>query len=190
MGGSSSISAGCMADFDFELDLVDHNERFLLFTYERIRRLFPDAAKRVRLFHGDLPSYVSQEMMNGGRTGYVVHHQVVRDMASLSFVRDKLYAIIAQDTQLRGAVAHVNFVDMALYAVFGLDLKYAPIGCVYDKKDSRTAPNSYRRNYFMSGAPEGIVLPMSANSFRYPHPRLKIEDFLPAKREPSPATAA
>ena len=31
----------------------------------------------------------------------------------------------------------------------------------------------------MPDKPEGFVLPMSLNDFHYPHPDLKIEDFLP-----------
>lgn len=65
MGGSSAILAGCSESCDFDLDMVDINETYLLFAYERIRRTFPAAAERVRLFHGDLASYVRNVMMAG-----------------------------------------------------------------------------------------------------------------------------
>lgn len=190
MGGSSSIFAGCMDAFNFDLDLVDIHAPYLQFAHERIRRMYPEAAGRVRLFHGDLPSYVRNVMLDQPRVRHVVHHdgahnfnQVVKDMAALSFVQDRLHAIIAQDTHLRGKIEKMNFVDMALYAVFGLDLNYAPIGAAYEELDPRTGPNEYQGNYFMPEAPEGFVLPMSCNSFRYPHPALSMEDFLPAAEE-------
>ena len=187
LGGASSILAGCMDRFDFTLDIVDISPQFLLYSHERLRRMYPDAAGRVRLFHGDLPSYVREVMMTQPRDGTIIHHdgahdfnQVVKDMAALSFVREQLYAIIAQDTHLRGTVEHMNFVDMALYAVFGMDLTYCPIGAHYDEHDSVTHPNQYQGNYFIPGQAEGYVLPMGLNSFHYPHPDLSIDDFLPA----------
>lgn len=194
MGGASGVLAGLVGPFDFDLDMVDIDANCLRFAYERLRRMYPEAAGRVRLFHGDLPSYVAA-ILDEAPAKMVIHHdgahdfnQVVKDMAALSFVRDRLHAIIAQDTHLRGTVEHMNFVDMAMYAVFGLDLNYAPIGTTYMDIDSRTSPNIYQGNYFMPDAPEGFVLPMSMNEFHYPHPNLKIEDFLPIK--PSEALAA
>jgi hypothetical protein len=187
MGGSSAVLTGCMTPFGFDLDMVDVNLAYLHFAYERVRRLYPEEAGRIRLFHGDLPAYVRTAMGEPAGGGYVIHHdgahdfnQVVRDMASLSFIRERLCAIIAQDTHLRGAIGHMNFVDMAMYAVFGLDLNYAPIGASYGASDPRTAPNAFEGNYFMADKPEGFVLPMAMNGFVYPHPGLSIDDFLPA----------
>lgn len=181
MGGSSVMFAGCAGRFDYDLDLVDIDANNLRFAYERIRRTTPEATARVRLFHGDLPSYVRKVLMQEAPR-CVVHHdgahdfnQVVKDLASLSYVADKLHAVIAQDTHLRGTIEHMNFVDMALYAVFGLDLSYAPIGEVYQEHDSRTTPNPYQGNYFRPGVPEGFVLPMSMNRFHYPHPSMTID---------------
>lgn len=191
MGGSAGIIAGCGEAFDFDLDLVDLNVDYLLFSYERIRRMFPDAARRVRLFHGDLPAYVRNVMMEEGRERCLIHHdgahdfnQVVRDLASLSFVRDQVHSIVAQDTHLRGRVDHMNFVDLAIYAVFGTDLSYIPIGAAFPEGDPRTAPNPYQGNYFVPYAYEGMVIPIAANSFRYPYPDHPAEHFLPAKTPP------
>ncbi|QQV78487.1 hypothetical protein H5J25_07575 [Sphingomonas aliaeris] len=187
MGGASSVIAGCIEHFHFDLDLIDTHLPHLLFAYERIRRLYPESIGRVRLFHGDLPSYV-RHVLDERSDKYVIHHdgshnfeQVVRDMASLSFIQQRLCAIIAQDTHLRGAVKYMSFVDMAMYAVFGLDLKYAPIGTAYAAHDSRTDPNQYEGNYFMPDAPEGFVLPMAVNRFQYPHPTMDMDQFLPPK---------
>lgn len=196
MGGSSSIFAGCMDKFDFDLDLVDTSASFLQFSYERIRRTFPEAAGRVRMFHGDLPAYVRHVMLEKRGIRHIIHHdgahdfnQVVKDMASLYYVRQSLFAIIAQDTHLRGTVQHMNFVDMAMYAVFGTDLKFAPIGEAYPEGSEMSRPNIYQGNYFMPGAAEGFVLPMAANRFVYPHPALRMDDFLPPEREEAPLPA-
>lgn len=185
MGGSSGILGGCIGPFDFDLDMIDIHANRLHFAYERIRRMYPEAIGRVRLFHGDLPHYV-QAISREAPRSTIVHHDgshdfnvVVKDMAALSFMRDQLCAIIVQDTHLRGTIKHMNFVDMALYAVFGKDLAYAPIGTSYTADDERVNPNPYQGNYFMADEPEGFVLPMHLNEFRYPHPDLKIEDFLP-----------
>ncbi|MDH7975035.1 class I SAM-dependent methyltransferase [Sphingomonas sp. AR_OL41] len=187
MGGSSSIFAGCMERLDFTLDLVDIHPGRLRFSYERVRRLYPEAAARVRLFHGDLAHYVRAVMMVEPKRATIVHHdgshefkQVVKDMASLYYVRDQLFAVIAQDTHLRGSIESTLFVDMALYAVFGTDLKFAPIGAVYGAGDPLCDPNRYEGNYFIPGRHEGIVIPMSCNEFRYPHPLQSIDEFLPA----------
>lgn len=182
MGGASTVIAGCSTWFDYDIDLVDIHAPFLLYAYERIRRIYPEAAHRVRLFHGDLPAYVQTVLMREDPGKCVVHHdgahdfnQVVKDMASLSYIEDKLHAIIAQDTHLRGTIDKMNFVDMALYAVFGLDLNYAPIGACYEAHDHRTAPNQYQGNYFVAGQHEGFVLPMAMNRFVYPHPGIGLE---------------
>lgn len=189
MGGATAYLAGCTGHFDFDLDMVDVNADFLRFAYERTRRLYPDATGRIRLFHGDLPSYTRHVMLEEQGGSYIIHHdgahdfnQVVKDMSALYYVRDKVFAIIAQDTHLRGTIHKMNFVDMALYAVFGTDLKYAPIGAVYTGDNEMTRPNHYQGNYFMSGVAEGVVLPMAANRFVYPHPALSIDDFLPQAR--------
>lgn len=180
MGGASSVIAGCAERFDFDIDLVDISAEFLQFSHERIRRAFPGAAGRVRLFHGDVPSYVKQVMLeeSGGRS--LLHHdgahdfnQVVTDLTALSFVRANLHSIIAQDTHLRDDLEHMNFVDLALKAVFGSDFNYMPIGKIYDPGDREmTSPNRFQGNYFLPGVPEGMVLPLHANRFHYPHPSM------------------
>nr|WP_299914110.1 class I SAM-dependent methyltransferase [Sphingomonas bacterium] len=187
MGGSSSILAGCMDRLDFTLDLIDIHPNRLHFSYERVRRMFPDAVARVRLFHGDLAHYVRSVMMVEAPRSTVVHHdgshefkQVVKDMASLYYVRQQLFAVIAQDTHLRGSIDSTAFVDMALYAVFGTDLNYCPIGAVYPAGDPICDPNRFEGHYFVPGCHEGIVIPMSCNEFRYPHPLQAMEEFLPA----------
>jgi len=187
MGGSSTILAGCLGRMDFTLDLVDINIPRLYFSYERVRRMYPEAAARMRLFYGDLSHYVRRVMMVEPPRSTIVHHdgshefsQVVKDLASLYYVRDQLFAVIAQDSHLRGPIAMNNFVDLAIYAVFGTELGYAPIGAVFDENDPLCRPNAYEGQYFVPGRPEGLVIPMACNRFHYPHPLQKMEDFLPA----------
>ncbi len=189
MGGATAYLGGCVEPFDFDLDLVDVSAEYLRFAYERTRRTFPEAAGRMRLFHGDVPSYVRHVMLeeHGRRT--IVHHdgdhnfiQVVKDLAALSFVRDDLVALIAQDTHLRGTPEFMNFVDMALYAVFGTELNYTGIGSAYHGDTQMTQPNCYQGNYFMPGVVEGVVVPMATNQFLYPHRLLGPEHFLPPAR--------
>lgn len=184
MGGSTSVIAGCMDDFHFGLDLVDVDARYLRFTYERVRRTH--GARDVRLFWGDLPSYVKAVLLPEAATRTLVHHDgahdfnvVIRDLAVLSFVRNKVHALIMQDTNLRGRIRHCNFVDAALYAIFGEGMAYAPIGAVYAESNKRMMdPNPYEGNYFLPGAPEGMVIPLQHNTFRYPHPSMTLDEFI------------
>ena len=186
MGGSASVIAGAAERLDYDFDIVDISENALLFTFERIRRAFPEAAKRVRLFHGSLPQYVARSLDSGDDARIVAHHdgahdfmQVTKDLSSLSFLRDRLHSLIIQDTHLRGTMEFCNFVDMAVYAVFGTDVNYFPIGSAYTAAQTDLMnPNRYQGNYFMPDVPEGIVIPMSSNSFKYPHPMLPLESFL------------
>jgi hypothetical protein len=190
MGGATSYLAGCIEAFDYDLDLVDIRAECLRFAHERVRRMYPEAAKRIRLFHGDVPSYVRHVMREERGRPTILHHdgahdfnQVVKDLSALYFAREDLVALVAQDTHLRGTPEHMSFVDMALYAVFGVDLKFAPIGSVYQAETVMTRPNEIQGNYFMPGVAEGVVLPMAANRFVYPHPGLGAEHFLPPARE-------
>jgi cephalosporin hydroxylase len=186
LGGSTSFFAGCIEPFDYDLDMIDIRPDFLRFAYERVRRMYPESAKRIRLFHGDLATYVRRVMIAEPSRRYLVHHdgahnfdQVVVDMASLYYARNSIHAVIAQDTHLRGTIANMNFVDLALQAVFGSDLNFAPIGSVYGEHDHVTAPNMYEGNYFLPNVSEGMVLPMAVNRFRYPHPSVNVDFFLP-----------
>lgn len=197
MGGSSAFLAGCIDRFDYDLDLIDIDARRLRSSYERVRRSFPESVHRVRIFHGDLPTYVARVLTHEDSGRVLVHHdgshrfnQVVKDMASLYFVRDKLLAVIAQDTNLRGRPDEDIFVDLALYAVFGTDVRYASIGTACEPHEERTRPHPTTGLYFLPGVPEGVVIPMAANSFHYPHAGMTLADIagetqeLPAAKAP------
>jgi len=192
MGGASVMIAGCMDKFDFDLDLVDLNAGYLQFAYERIRRVYPEAAGRVRLYQGEIADYVRDAMLPSHADGdaapaaapskSIIHHdgahdfgQVVRDLTALSFAQASIHSIIAQDTHLRGSLEHMNFVDLALAAVFGNDINHAPIGNVIEDWHPNTNPDRYYGNYFRPNVAEGMVIPLSMNSFQYPHPSATFE---------------
>jgi hypothetical protein len=186
MGGASTLLAGCLVPMDLTLDLVDISREYLLFTYERIHRTFPEAADRVRLFHGDLPTYVHQVLGNDADCSALVHHdgahdfqQVVKDLSSLYYVRDRVRGLMIQDTHLRGRIEYCNFVDAAVYAVFGFDMKCQPLGQRYGEGHAALEPNRYQGNYFLPNTAEGAFIPFAANTFKYPHPSMKLEEFLP-----------
>ena len=184
MGGSTSILAGCAHYLGIELDLIDINRNFLQFAHERARRSYPEAVEsRVRMFHGTLPEYVRDVLMGEENVKIIIHHdgshsfeQVIRDLGSLYYLKDKLHSILIQDTHLRGIPKYFNFVDAAVYSIFGRDVTYAPIGSVYN--DSRLfEPNKWEGNYFMPGEPEGMYIPLSHNKFHYPHPKIGFSEF-------------
>ncbi|WP_207926319.1 class I SAM-dependent methyltransferase [Actinocrispum wychmicini] len=190
MGGSASVFAGCVEPMGVELDLVDTNQAYLQFTYERLRRTFPRAASRVRMFYGDLPTYVRNVLCAEEGVRSLVHHdgahdfgQVVKDLASLYFVRDRVHGVAIQDTHLRSSnVEFFTFVDSAVHAVFGGDVTYEPLGSRYDADNSMMMnPNPYEGNYFLAGQPEGMYIELSRNEFRYPHPAMSLDAFLPAQ---------
>ncbi|MFC2049308.1 hypothetical protein ACFLR2_01380 [Chlamydiota bacterium] len=183
MGGASCILAGQIEDSAIELDLVDANPVFLRFTYERIRRAFPKAALRVRLFFGDLPTYVKNVLSHAHKSKHLIHHdashnfnEVVRDLASLSFVQDKIVGLMIQDTHLRSSNIHYYvFVDAALYAVFGSNMQYLEIGSKYSDNTNPAFEEEGYGTYFLGGHPEGIYIPFFPGLFRYPHARVKLE---------------
>ncbi|QFG27035.1 class I SAM-dependent methyltransferase [Actinomadura sp. WMMB 499] len=192
MGGSSTVFAGCVEPMGFELDLVDVNPVYLQFAYERIRRTFPGATPRVRMFYGDLPTYVQKVLVPEAATRAIVHHdgahdfnQVVKDISSLYFVRDRVHSLAIQDTHLRGLIEHFNFVDAAVYAMFGVDVKYEPVGARYEEGSSVTHPNQWNGNYFLAGMSEGMYIPFDGVEWKYPHPSMDLETFLPVKRDPA-----
>jgi cephalosporin hydroxylase len=185
MGGASTILAGCAHIMGLELDLVDIDAACLRFTYERIRRTFPEQAAKVRLYHGDLPSYVRDVLLSDTRAKALVQHdgshefeQVVKDLSMLSFVKDRIHSITVQDTHLRGLPHAMQFVDAAVFAVFGYDAKFSAMGTAYAADNQlMTTPNRFQGNYFLPETYEGLCLAISENSFRYPHPSVPLEAF-------------
>ncbi|MCP9980006.1 class I SAM-dependent methyltransferase [Actinomadura madurae] len=192
MGGSSAILAGCVEPMGLELDLVDANTAYLQFTHERLRRIFPRAMTRVRMFHGDLPTYVANVLSAEHGTRALVHHdgahgfdQVVKDLSSLFFVRDRVHGLAIQATHLRGDIRYLNFVDAAVYAMFGVGVKYEPLGANFPAGAPVTEPNEWNGNYFLAGQPEGMYVPFDGVEWKYPHPSMELEAFMPVKAAPA-----
>lgn len=187
MGGSSVILAGCAERIDAELVMIDIDERYLQFGYQRLIRSFPDAASRVKLYLGDLPVYVRDVLIpEQSQSRLLVHHDaghafhdLIRDLGALSFVKDRLLGVMVQDTHLRGPPKGMRFVDLALLGIFGTDMQFIGMGSVYTEEEhpELLVPNQYAGGYFLPDKLEGMYVPMSHNSFEYPHPRLTIDQF-------------
>ncbi len=181
LGGASCVFAGCVQPFELELDLIDAKKEFLLFTYERIRRAFPEAITKVRLFFGDIPTYVKNVVAKEDQTDILIHHdashnfnEVVRDLASLYYVKEKLHGIIIQDTHLRSAkLDRYIFVDAAVYAIFGFNIHFMELGAKFGRS---TEPAYAGKTYFIDHHAEGFYLPFGLNHFLYPHPNMKMEE--------------
>ncbi|MFD0855755.1 class I SAM-dependent methyltransferase [Actinomadura adrarensis] len=192
MGGSSAVLAGCVEPMGLELDLVDVNAAYLRFTHERLRRLFPNAAARIRMFHGDLPTYASAVLKDEAKTHAFVHHdgshqfeQVVKDLSALYFIRERVHALAIHATHLRGPIVHGNFVDAAVHAVFGARVPFEPLGARFPEDAPVTEPNRWDGNYFLAGTPEAMYIRFDGLEWRYPHPSMELDEFLPVKGGPS-----
>lgn len=181
LGGASCIFAGCAEEFNIELDLIEAKKEFLLYTYERLRRAFPNAAKKVRLFYGNMHAYITNVVQKEKQTKIMFHHdaghnynQVLNDIASLYFVREKTTGLIIQDTHLRSAkVDNFIFVDAAVFSAFGFAAKFTEIGMKYSQT---TQPNYKGQTYFIDQHPEGFFIPFAENSFQFPHPTMTLEE--------------
>ena len=185
MGGASVVLAGCAHELGLELDLIDIGDTYLRFAYERIRRTYPEHAHKVRLFHGDLRTYIRDVLMKEQNVTAFVNHdaghsfnQVVIDLGSLYYVKEKVHGIAVQDTHLRGMPAGFKFVDAAIFAIFGFNTVYAPIGFKYKPEQTNmTNPNPFDSNYFLPDTPEGWYLTLEDNTFKYPHPSISFDAF-------------
>lgn len=188
-GSVSCIMAGCIEDSNIQLDLVDINKVFLRISYERIRRLYPEVAARTRMFFGDIPTYVKNVLMKEENTCNLIHHdgshtfnEVIKDIASLYYVKDKVQGLLIQDTNLRaGNIDTYVFVDAALYAVFGSDLQYFDTGMTYNHTAHPAFQFSIHGTYWLANKPEGMYIPFALQKFNYPHPSIEFERFLPKK---------
>ncbi len=180
-GGSSRWLYVASRLFNFTLDIVDASANNLAVTRERLLDVFGEVGTNVRFYHGDLCSYVANVAMHERREATTVHHdgphtfhECLQDFASLYYIRDTLDYLIVQDTNLRSSRMDLySFVDMAAYAVFGKDHPYTPIG----KSLTVDNPVYDSKIYFEDAEPEGKVIPMRGMVFRYPHHKLKAENY-------------
>lgn len=187
-GDLSGLLAGMLEHLEATLDLVDMNPIYLFKTYEQIKKLFPEAASKVKLFFGDLPSYI-KNVAGTSTQIHLIHYQgsynfndVVRDIGATYFARQKIVGTIIHNTHLRTTdMNYYAFVDVALYALFGLNVQFLKLGEQEDVK-SELYFLSQPSIYFAHPSIDGMYLPYAVNHFRYPHPNTQLEDFF-AKNE-------
>lgn len=180
-GGSSRWLYVASRLFNFTIDIVDANADYLAAARARVLDACGEIGPGVRFFHGDLCTYVDQVARHERRPNTTIHHdgphtfhECMQDFASLYFIRDTLLHLIIQDTNLRSAQIDLySFVDMAAYAVFGIDHPFQPIG----QQLKVDAPVWGAKIYFDDAEPEGKVIPMRDVEFRYPHPSVTAEEF-------------
>jgi hypothetical protein len=108
---------------------------------------------------------------------------VIKDLSALYFVRDRVHCLAVQDTHLRGSIEHYNFVDAAVYAMFGGEVRYEPLGANFPEGSPVTEPNQWNGNYFLAGRPEGMYIPFEGLEWRYPHPSMELESFMPVRAD-------
>ncbi len=182
-GGTTAFFAGCLRNTNISMDLIDGDKRFLEFTYERIRRTFPEVAPRIRLFYGTMPDYVKKVMLVEPPVKSLVHHdashcfnEVLQDLVSLYFVRDRIQGLMIQDTNLRANnVKGYLFVDAALYATFGDRMQYLEIGEKHAEY-SKVSKDNVWHGFFTPQHAEGMYIPFYEGLFRYPHPNSQFDD--------------
>ena len=180
-GGSTRWLYVASRLFNFTLDVVDANLDNLAAARERVLDACGEIGEGVRFFHGDLCTYVDQVARHERRSATTIHHdgphsfhECLQDFASLYFIRDTLLHLIIQDTNLRSAnIDLYSFVDMAAYAVFGLNHPFQPIG----KQLKVDAPVWNAKIYFEDNEPEGKIIPMRDVQFHYPHPSVTADEY-------------
>lgn len=185
LGNFPCLLAGLIESTLVSLDLVDIHKQHLYIAYRRIFDLYPTVASRVRLFFGDLPSYVARTA-HQKNTINMVHYngsynfnEIVNDLASLSFIKEKVLNVLTQHVNLRSVqMSEYVFPDLAMLSVFGLNIHSQKLGQMLQ---TDTEPNIAQQEFYyrISQRVEGLSIPLAENVFRYPHPRCNtINDFL------------
>lgn len=174
LGGATAFLALCAKEQDFQLDLVDLNLAYLGYTHQLISRMIPEAEHRIRIFHGDFPAYVKEGGITGINDAFVqfdASHRfgdVVRDLTAMSRIADTVRGFAIQDTHLRaGNINAEVFVDLAVYAVFGMNAKFQEIGIKVPPQPIEV-PSGDWELYMQPKASEGFLLELKDNVFEYP----------------------
>lgn len=174
LGGATAFLALCAKDQDFQLDLVDLNSAYLGYTHQLICRMVPEAEHRLRIFHGDFPAYVKATGITGNNNTFVqfdASHRfgdVVRDLVAIGQIADAVHGFAIQDTHLRsGNINGEVFVDLAVYAVFGMNAKFREIGLRVPAQPIKV-PSGDWELYMQPNASEGFLLELKDNIFEYP----------------------
>lgn len=183
-GDLSCQLAGLLNHCNVTLDLVDIDKENLYYAYKNISAVFPEVLPRVRLFYGDLPIYIknvinqTNDLNNLFYQGSYNFNDVIRDLGSTYFAKDKIAGIFISNTHLRNTnMNYYPFIDAAIYALFGMDVKFFKLG---EEKYEETAlqQDVMHATYLSRNRVDGMYIPLSHNQFRYPHPNNKLDDFI------------
>lgn len=185
LGGGSAFLALAAVELGYELHLIDLNPQFLGYTFERVLAIAPEAEGRVKIFHGDFPSYVEKgHLLQKNKANFAqfdASHRfpdVVRDMVAVCRGERWIKSFAIQDTHLRSHYVEGEvFVDMAVYSVFGLRPKFRPIGSMTSSR-RMDLPNSEWKLFMRPNAPEGMLLELKDNPCVY-RPRGEGDDAAP-----------
>ena len=186
LGDLSLLFAGSLDSTEATLDLVDIDVKRLRYAYERVRRAFPAAVTKVRLFFGDLPTYIDKVLKKSDQKT-VVHYKgsyafndVIRDIGSLSYVKQKILSVIVHNTNLRSTdISEFAFADVALFSIFGEQIKYLHLGEIL--KQDEMQDNAAKKLYYLANYFEGLFIPLLHNEFHYPHSNECLDNFLYSK---------
>lgn len=181
LGDLSLFLASCIESSGINLDLVDTNLENLRYAYERIFRVFPHIISKVRLFFGDLPKYTQCVLMNSANKNFIHYkgshsfNDIIRDIGSLSYVKDKIPHLVIHDTHLRSLDMHeFAFADAALFSLFGKEIQCLPLGEIM--AEEIYLPQS--SHYLAKNQVEGFYIPLMQNKFHSPHPIEVLDNFI------------
>lgn len=177
------VYAGLLNPLNIKLDLVDSDKNRLYKVYATILHYFPEATNKIRLFFGDLPTY-TKKVMTASMDKCLIHYNgcygfndVIRNLGSLYYVKEKVHAIMAQNTHLRSMnLQDFAFVDIALYALFGHQLQFSILGNILQEDESPELHGM--KTFCLKQHAEGLHVPFAHNNFRYPHPVESQDNFL------------
>lgn len=174
MGGFSVLLAQWARERGVRHIIVEFNLHYLLFTWERIVRIDPDAAGCVDCWHGAFPDFVEAHAddLRGASVfiqmdGPHDYTGVVRDLAAARELGDAVHSIACHDTHLRSANLKLDlFVDRAVHAVFADEAAYRPAG--FNTGGWVSSPEldaSHNALYNKPDAFEGAIISMAEVGF-------------------------
>lgn len=183
-GDFSCQIAGLLRNIDATLDLIDIDKDNLTYAYRNIEKVFPEVLPRVKLFYGDLPLYV-KNIIEPSSDMNILHYQgsynfndVVRDLSSTYFAKEKIAGTFLPNLYLRNTnMNYYSFVDAAIYALFGMNIKYIKLG-ENATTESGLQSNDLVTTFLGKNQIEGMYIPYIHNQFRYPHPQSTLDDFI------------
>lgn len=183
-GDLSCQLAGLLNNFNLSLDLVDLDKDNLEYAYQNIAAVFPEVLPRVRFFYGDLPLYVKNVLSQSYDLNMIYYqgsynfNDVVRDLGSTYFVKDKIAGVFVANIHLRHTdVNFYPFFDVALYALFGMNLNFIKLGNEI-AEESALSNQADQATFWSKNRMDGMYIPYTHNQFRYPHPSTSLDNFI------------